>query len=72
MNLAHSFTDIYILQVWSYRQKKWEYSNEKETLQHYYIRCPVQKHYHILFIIFIDYLLPILLITYYLQINLPY
>jgi hypothetical protein len=37
MNLVHSFTYLYILQVWSCRQKIWDNSNERETLQHYNI-----------------------------------
>jgi len=79
MNLIHSFTYVYILQVWSCKQKIWDNSHERETLQHYstitsfvpYKNIIIYPHNKI-FTIFINYLLSILHTTYYLQINLPY
>jgi hypothetical protein len=73
MNLVHSFTFLYTLQVWSCRQNILENSNETKTLQHYNIITsfvtyknniiyPINK----IFIVFIKYLLSILLTTYYL------
>jgi hypothetical protein len=80
MTLARSFTYLYTLQVWSCKQRIWDNSTEKETLQHYntimtsfvpYKNIIIYPH-NKLFIIFTNYLLPILLTTYYLQINLPF
>jgi hypothetical protein len=74
MTLVHSFTYLYALQVWNHKQRKWDNFNDKDALQHYntimtsfvpyknIIIYPQNK----IFTIFTNYLLPILLITYYL------
>jgi len=81
MNLIHSFTYLYTLQVWSCKQKIWDNSNERETLQHYNIITSFVAYKNIiiyphnkyllfsLIVYYLSYLLHITLATYLLSIT---